>query len=253
MIKSSVFTIVGFFLFLSLGLGKESGVSGKVVDINGQPIEGVRVEAYHDLPSGGVKTVEVTTDASGSFAVNGVGRAVAFYKDGFQPAAVLLKADTTTVTISLKPGAPTAWPLSECTQEKRGRRYGEVASFYIPSRAKVEAHHGEDTADAVVSFPGNKKEKMLIWYGIMMAEFSVPEQFIINASPLSMREIGIRGVFHGTDARGTDKSGKQWRFVGIGDEAEYRGVSKDAAQFFDQIIDSACVPSDEPKRTAVPD
>ncbi len=83
---------------------------------------------------------------------------------------------------------------------------------------------------------------MLIWYGAMMFAFNIPEEFIISASPLSMKEVVFRGVIHGTDARGTDKEGKQWRSVEIGDLAQYRSVSNEAARFFDKIIDSACVP-----------
>lgn len=240
--KSSGLILFAVAVLISIGLGQDVAVSGKVVDINGRPIEGVRVNAYYHLPSGGTTKIEVTTDESGSFAVDHVGPALSFYKDGFQPAAVLVNPGAV-ATVTLSPGAPTDWRLSECGPKPPGRRYGDPASFSIPSHTRVHPHSGEDTADVVVDFPGDKREKMLIWYGPMMGAFGVPEEFIVNASPLSMREVVIRAAIHGTDARGTDKNNKQWRSVETGDLAEYRGVSNEVAPFFDKIIDSACVPS----------
>lgn len=239
--QSSGLILLAVAVLISIGLGQDVAVSGKVVDIDGRPMEGVRVNAYHEYPAGGTTKIEVTTDKSGSFAVDHVGRALSFYKDGFQPAAVLVKPGAV-ATVTLNPGAPTDWRLSECGPKPAGRRYGDPASFSIPSHARLHPHSGEDTADVVVDFPGNKREKMLIWYGPSMFAFGVWKDFIVNASPLSMREVGIRGVIRGTDARGTDKNQKQWRSVEIGELVEYRGVSNDAAHFFDEIIDSACVP-----------
>lgn len=241
MIKYLAIISFAFVVSMNVCAAGDRKISGRVMDVHGRPMNGVRVEAYRHFPAGGATKVEGATDADGNFSLDRVGRAVAFYKDRFQPTALLLQPNNPNVTVTLNPSAETDWQLSECSQRKE-RHYGQAVWFFVPASAKVKVHAGEDTADAIVFFPGNKKEKLFIWYGIMMSAFSVPERFIINSSPLSMREIVGRGVVRGTDARGSDKDGKRWRFVGTRDRIEYTGVSNEAARFFDQIIDSACFP-----------
>jgi hypothetical protein len=46
----------------------------------------------------------------------------------------------------------------------------------------------------------------------------------------------------GLDIAGRTKEGRHWRFVGSeGAEIQYSNVSKEAAQYFDNIVDAMCV------------
>ncbi|MGP0021197.1 MAG: carboxypeptidase-like regulatory domain-containing protein [Candidatus Sulfotelmatobacter sp.] len=240
--KMWAMAVVGLIVSTALA-AQDSSITGRVTDSHAQPIADVMVAGTQELAAGGPREFKVRTDADGNYSLASVGQIIFFRKNGYRPFTYKRTATETTLNITL-PLEDSGWKVPRCTEEQqRQRRYGDRLRFQAPRSAK--AKKGEPDADnwrVFLSFPGNRKEGLIIWSGPLLGGgfgYIAPEQWYKEASTVlerSDREFGI------IDVRGTTPGGRHWRSISwMTDIVWYHDASAEAAQFFDRIIDSGCL------------
>ena len=71
-----------------------------------------------------------------------------------------------------------------------------------------------------------------------------PEEILVRSESISVRD-WVFGSIVGLDLSGRTIDGKYWRWVGtpLKSAIEYRDISRESADYFDAIIETACVGS----------
>jgi len=76
-------------------------------------------------------------------------------------------------------------------------------------------------------------------YGPLATSGQIPK-YMASENVASRRNWNF-GETEGVDAAGTLANGNYWRYFGTyGESVQYYDISKEAATYFDQIMDSAC-------------
>lgn len=234
---------MAFFIVLSAA-AQDSNVAGRVVDSHGQPVAGATVTGTQYLVSGGPKDLQVQTDANGQYNLTAVGELLFFRKAGYRPLTYKRVANESTANVTL-PFEDSGWEVPRCTDQQRRQhsRYGDTLLFLAPRSA--HAMKGEPDTDnrrVFLSFPKDRKAQMIIWSGPLIGGgfgFIAPKKWYADASSIVERGDSSSGAI---DARGTTRDGHHWRSISwMTDIVWYHDVSDEAAQFFDKIIDTACL------------
>lgn len=216
-------------------LSQDSDVSGVVRDNAGHPLADIRVFGMYHFPSGGAERRDVKTDINGHFALKNVGQVIFFVAAEYENLTRLRKADESSIEVTLKPKTKSHWP-SKCSsnEEAGGKRYGSMFLFFVPDSAKTKHYSGDDTWDLVIKFPHSKtNERLLLWSGPLLGTAFVPEETVLNAKSFTQQEF---------DWRGKDQNDMNWRWnSSMEDLIHYEKASDEGAQFFDRVIDSACL------------
>jgi hypothetical protein len=120
---------------------------------------------------------------------------------------------------------------------------GERLRFVIPEKAIVKRRHDSDYNDYWIAF-GNKKNRSWLHggFGPQWSGGRPTKMFTESTRFEETRtwDFGLTG-HNGLDIKGRTAEGKFSRFFGgIGDTLVYEGVPKEAAEYFDSIINSVC-------------
>ena len=225
-------------------MSQDSDISGQVVDEGGRPLAGVSVTGMHHYTTGGYSGRHVTTGPDGRYQLGSVGRALFFRIPGYQPLTKLRLPGAAVVDASLHKENP-GWTLVRCTPGRLEgqKRYGSDYLFRVPSGVQVEKGETDiDYRKVFVLFPRDHKQRLMIWSGALLGggfAYTAYEPWYLDGSKIS--EHSDNGSV-AMDIRGTMPTGRRWRSVSwITDIAEYHDVSDEAANFFDQILDSGCL------------
>jgi hypothetical protein len=235
-------------VLVSLVYGQDRTVTGRVTDSNGNPIEGVLVATFQQLQGGGYRANRQETTPDGTYHSYGDDRVIFFRKLGFQPITKVQSAGQSVIDVTLERENP-GWTLKQCSLEQQltGKHYGLTILLSVPTRTSVRAAMPDaDNQRVWILFPRNKKERLLIWSGPLLGggiAYFPEESLFLQASLIKERLDATSGAM---DVRGKTANGQNWRSLSFGsDIAEYEGVSEEAAGFFDQILDSACLRNNE--------
>jgi hypothetical protein len=239
--------IVGLMrAILALGLAVSLAVqsqtlSGTVVDIDGKPLEGVRIDHASMLGFG-----DRTSDRDGHLAIATNGHLVVLRKPGYQ--GQLVPSSATDLRIVLK-SATKEFAVCKTLRGYNGISDGKPG-LYFPKLDGVSARaleNGDDFGYRNYVVAG-KIGRNGITHGRGPAwSFGIPTSMDVwesaEYSDISYPEISfMQGHTVIVDARGKTRNGRLWRYLGfLGESAFYRDVDEPTARILDRVIDGACL------------
>jgi hypothetical protein len=117
---------------------------------------------------------------------------------------------------------------------------GQRLRFEVPKGAKLKRGKDIDYVDYNVGFgKGTERVWMHGIHGSNASGGKVSSE-LLDTNIISQRIWKSEGI-EMVDARGTLTNGHYWRFIGIfGEQVAYKNVPKDAADYFDRMLDTIC-------------
>ena len=229
---------VSVVLVLPIGMAAQEKLSGRVSTLSGEPVKGAYVASKASCCP--IKNSETKTDEEGRFELSDPGAVVYVQKEGFHPFSHLLIPGEKRIEVVLRNTSVADRRTALCPAGKEpGRRVGSSFRFLLPKNAKVKKGYDLDHAHWRVYAP-NEKVPLVILSGssvIRHPHFGNAEWLVRSSS---FQERWNRG---GHDIRGEFKTGKEWRHLAMpwDEAAYYNGVSEQAADYYDRIMDSVCL------------
>ncbi len=129
-------------------------------------------------------------------------------------------------------------------QRPRGTRIVSdlnLFEFVVPKRVVVKKIADIDYRDYRVAYgPPNRREWMQLMFGPLVSSGPPRKEWLTSSVRFSEQSWSC-GKLAGLEMRGVSADSKRSRWTGFFmGFASYEGVSKEAANFFDSIIDSMC-------------
>ena len=220
-------------------------VTGRVVDVNGDPTAGV--EAYIWLHSGAMDQ----TDTDGRFSLGwDTGRRVwtlLFRHADYRPRVIVVdldRNDPVFVTLDRKPEGYD-WIIPPCPQSGgEDRSLGFRLRVQIAEESRTEGPFiGQHSK---VSYLRLEAESLRFGTSPSWGSGVPSPDLISDAIETKVREVFVEGEEDPgwrrlLDVQGLHKDGKHWRWVGDFDETiDYTGASARAAKHFDRILSTLC-------------
>ena len=149
--------------------------------------------------------------------------------------ALLLCASSTVV-------AQNQYSLSACdSSSKSGKLLGDGFKLKLPKGAIVKKGRDVDYSDYAIGFgPKNNRVWLSGIYGPVATSGKAPDNWLSASAEVSQRTWKFAEL-EGVDAKGKLKNGNYWRYFGMfGESIRYYDVPKEAAAYFDGIIDNVC-------------
>jgi hypothetical protein len=183
----------------------------------------------------------MSTDSDGRFTITltkfsvlGEWSAVRFSHDGYRPKTKLLTTPDPTITLSK--ASDEAWAIPNCVGKPQMQ--GFLMGLFIPKGAKLRS--GSDI-DYVISTVAFKQHRMRLGFGFNWSSgFPFPSQ-LHNMREMSERDVIFDRESRGAEYRGIRTDGTYFRFIGKpGETIQYDKASKEAAEYFDRILDTLC-------------
>lgn len=215
-------------------LPKGQSISGTVLDPDGKPIAGARIQHSN------IRSATVQTDAAGKFELQTPAPALVIRKAGYR-SQWLRTTDSPTVQIILQPSglqiracprtepceSITGWGAEFCfprvpgvTASRQGQDIDYGIRGYVIDNSKAGIRHG---SGPLWSFGLPSDDD--VWQSVEYRET------VFGASP----PLTI-------DARGRTADGKHWRNLGRpGESASYRDVDEADALLLDRVLDGVCI------------
>jgi hypothetical protein len=253
------FTILIFLFGLSFSLFAQ-GVSGHVKNSSGKPLEKVVVQ-----PLG--RIFGAVTNADGfyevPFKIKGLKDGkdyelvysrkdiiLVFDKIGYRPKVVNLDEAVSNLDVTLeKETSDETLIVQSCVDDtdKNIRSVGKYLRLSVPKKLKFKTGVDTDYIYYSIGF-GEGKNKFWLNGGLGNLYGSpYPPSFTLGAS----KEYSFRTIIFaekqgkiGLDWRGVTNDGVYWRWIGsaaLFDAYHYETKSKEAAEFFDKILDNLCL------------
>jgi len=231
---------VVLILFLShswLCFGQE--LSGHVVAESGEPLAGVRVLNLYlgeaTTAEGGQFRIESTSNLP---VVTRLEHVVRFTRAGYRPTTRVVTRGTAIEVVLRKADNPSSnWTPPFCPSTT-GMMVGELMAFSLPKGAKVQLGHDIDYSMASVEFKGGA---LRLGWGPSWSWGLPSPVFFKGISKVDERDLGFHPDVPIAEYKGTRSNGKYFRRIGmLGETIEYDDASKEAAAFFDTIMDTLC-------------
>lgn len=142
--------------------------------------------------------------------------------------------------VCIPAGAQENYLLSECSDHQRKKGLGERLRITVPKGARTEKGGGGHYWTYDVGFG---KKNFRVWmngiFGHVATSGKVPK-YMLSETLLSNRVWSFQET-EGVDVKGRLGNGNYWRYLGtFGESIKYFDVPKDAADFFDIILDGVC-------------
>jgi hypothetical protein len=213
---------------------------GFVKTAEGQPIENVYIE------DGDIFTAP-KTDEKGFFKLSSKVlisdiKSVVFDKKGFVPKIVLLSPAERNLNITLEPeksGDFRDMPTCKFARSNQNNVVGQYLKLTVPKKLKIKSGVDTDYIYYSIGFTENKKTYWLNGgRGNLYGSLYPSDELRSELQNYTYRRTSV-----GIDWRGTTKAGKHWRYFGASSAFEsyyYTTESKEAADFFDKILDGVC-------------
>ena len=185
---------------------------------------------------------ETKTKEGGRFSLGKQGSLVRFSASGYRPITKRVEdlGQDSEVTLKADPGG--LWIPPQC-QVLRGPRMltGDTMQFNLVSGGKIRRGQDIDYQTNVVC---HNRSCMQHGWGPLWS-FGLPpwREFPSAFSNVEERDVQIRPnvEYKGNEYRGRRSDGTYMRFVGIlGETISYDHATKDAAEYFDKVIDTLC-------------
>lgn len=211
-------------------------VNGSVVDEDGLPVAGVRID-HSDYA-----LTKLKTDPQGKFAFDTKAPNLVIRKAGFR--SVLLQTkNAKNVRITLHSVPTASFPI--CSDKaKFDSLTGWESTFSFPKITGVklgDETHSIDAGERTYSVRTKYGPKGIMHGGGPSWSDGLPNELDVWQSIQFEETIFNGGIL---DARGQSGNGNRWRYLGrMGESASYWNVDEVTAEILDQVLDGACVKS----------
>jgi len=130
------------------------------------------------------------------------------------------------------------YTIPSCSEHDFRRFVGGRYKVRIPKGVIVQRGKDVDYEDYDLGYVVQKKTFWLSGiFGPMATSGEIPKDWLASSVEVT-RRIWKRGEFQGVDAKGRLPNGNYWRYFGqVGEAIKYHDVPKDAATFFDRILE----------------
>ncbi len=241
--RKSFSTII---VMLSIGMiGYAGQLTGTVRTEIGKPLGKVVIYSRSDDQYEAIENFLTTTDEQGNFKLRNHGKVVFFQLPGFEPIVKVHQDGTAHIDVILKSAGTTEWLIPACPERfDPGTYIGVDRIGYrlpIPRGVLTERIRGDHDLFYTVYYRQQDRKESLVYYWSVYAVGFPNEKLILDSTEVSIRSFR-NDEFGGIDIHGRFKNGTYWRFIGSGGtEISYKGVSKEAAHYFDNIINGICL------------
>jgi hypothetical protein len=242
--KGAVFTaaIISLSFIAAYGqTGSNSILRGTIRTSDGKPISGAKV-------SQNIMRI-VETDEKGTFAVpifrlKTTGTVIAIRANGYKPASKIVEPTTETLDVVLQENPGGNRTIPECTtkenSEKRQSFWWGGLWFRIPGKLKHKKVTDVDYIENNYMYEvKGSKEWLSIMEGHMASGGRPLDKTYLSSTEFEESLVTV-GEAEFLDAIGRTTDGKRWRWFGGISFVSYENVSDEAANYFDQMIDSVC-------------
>lgn len=221
-------------------------LTGIVRSPNGKPLPGISI--YSRLSSEivpgddlGDQPFRTRTDSNGSFRLTKFGRVIFFRGRGFTPYARILTTSESEIAVVLSESTRSSWTPNTCDASKSKTPYlGTVLKIPLSSDALVEKSRSPDALYSGIKFGQAPNMYWLdLWY--TSSNGFPDEKYVLESASFTSRVL-IMWKWEALEMRGILRGGKYWRYIDWGQETiSYFDVSKEAAGYFDKMIDNLCL------------
>ena len=152
-----------------------------------------------------------------------------------------IRAAICVILLSCSLPAQEIWQISPCSDPVAKKKLlGERLRLPRPKGAPIRKAQDHDYAEFYLGFgKGNSRVWMNGIYG-PNATGGSPSAKLLETEVISNRVSNVDGVSV-VDIRGRKADGTYWRFLGTyGERIQYTDVTKEAAEYFDRVLDVAC-------------
>ena len=133
------------------------------------------------------------------------------------------------------------YSILACNFSKSQKFVGDRLRLPLPKGSVIKRGRDHDYEEYHIGF-GKKKNR--VWlsgiFGPNASSGEIPKDWLASSSDIVQR-IWTSEEDKGVDARGKLANGNYWRYLGrYGESIKYYDVPKDAAEYFDSIIENLC-------------
>lgn len=217
----------------------EFELTGTVKSTDGKPIQDVLV---YSQSLGGRGSGLAFTGENGRYHLKSSGRVAFFSRRGFKPTVKLLDRNTRYLDITLESISDRERMINFCLNEDASRKAGGKLRVIVPVNAIVRGGKSDDAQEFSIAHSSQQKQSWLtlVW-GQMASHGFPPEKWILDSADFTVATIRL-GNYQWNEYRGHTATGRYWRFVGrAGEQLSYYDVTQNTAEYFDSIINSACL------------
>ena len=214
-------------------------LTGTVVDVDGKPVEGVRID--HTTMRFG----DTVSDREGHFSIAAQSPSVVLRKPGYQSQWVR-RTPATNQRIILKSEPRRDFRTCGSLRDYEGIVNGRPGLYFLMADG-VSAVGGGNDIDYTSRFYVARGSRKGIVHGHGPTwSLGIPiSSDVWEAAEYSETSYGVPGFDNDNvvivDARGKTASGKGWRYLGmVGESASYHDLDEPTARILDRAIDGAC-------------
>jgi hypothetical protein len=204
----------------------------RVISDSGDGIAGVAVVS--------MPTQLTTTGSDGSFVLQKAADVIRFSLRGYRPTTKTLDQLTETPEVILQEDREALWSPPHCSSSFRSNVLkGDAMLFTLPQGVRVK--RGSDIEYATADLRYKRHTLRLGWGPLWSYGVPTSKSYFADLKTLQERDVLYIPDVNATEYRGLRTDGTYWRWVGIlGETVSYDRVDKEAADFFDRIIDTLC-------------
>jgi Carboxypeptidase regulatory-like domain len=219
-------------------------VAGTITDQSGTAVPGV--EVYAETVNCCQPQVKQTrSDDSGHFSITNAGQVLTFTKAGYRPQSVVMEKGRNDFPLTLESTSAHDWQIAACKGTSGEHRFKDLPlSVSIPNGLHTEQlSSAPDSPFIIHAKPGIQFIRLS--RGNPAAPHGQTASWIFDSEKSSQRNVlDSAGSPIGLDSKG-ENNDRFWRILAIpGQEiVDYHVSSRETAELFDTIIDSACIHS----------
>jgi hypothetical protein len=221
----------------SLLLPEARHITGVVLDQDGKPVDGARIDHTAD----GFRAH--ATDADGKFAVDTKAPLIVIRKAGYRSEIVRTKEAVSDVQIILQKLDAIFLLCTNSAQREGLQGWGAMFRF-VKVPGVIASNQGQDIDyGSIVYYVNTKQGPKGINHGSgPLWSFGQPLDSDVWPSVKYSETTFQIGAFTIIDSRGELPDGTRWRNLGkFGETASYRNADEDSAKVLDQFLDGACL------------
>jgi hypothetical protein len=217
-------------------------VSGTLKDAAGAPVSGVDVYSQ-TVNCCQPQLVRTRSDDAGYFSIKNAGQVLTFLKTGYRPQSLVLQTGRQDLQLTMESTSAYDWQVPVCKGVLAERQFrGLPLRVVIP-----EGLHSEQalkTPDSPFIIHRRVSDPFIrLSRGNSNAPFGHAAEWIFGSKEFTQRNVlDTDGKYVGTDTQGLQENQMFWRILAVpGQEnVEYYTNSRESADLFDGIINSAC-------------
>ncbi|HTA57359.1 MAG TPA: carboxypeptidase-like regulatory domain-containing protein [Candidatus Baltobacteraceae bacterium] len=219
-------------------------VAGTIADQSGTAVPGVQVYA-ETVNCCQPQVKQTRTDDSGHFSITNAGQVLTFTKAGYRPQSVVLEKGRSDLHLTLESTSAHDWQIAACKETSGEHRFKDLPlNVFIPNGLHTEQLSSAPDSPFIIhakpGFPFIRLSR-----GNPATPHGQTASWIFSSEKFSQRNVmDSTGRPIGLDSKGETNS-RFWRILAMpGQEiVEYHASSRETAELFDTIIDSACIHS----------